>query len=97
MATSESIDRMRLQAAPVSPEVGGESENGIMRSHGVVLNQNLNQESMFLSLAPLETISTEDVPEFPRGLDRGPYAADFLHPLPSSSTYIFDFEGRATR
>jgi hypothetical protein len=93
MTTSEAIDRMRLQTASASVEVDDEPENDIMSSQ----QQNLGPESMLLSLAPLKTISTEDVLDFPRGGHRGPFAADFLYPLPSSSAYIFDFEGRDIR
>jgi hypothetical protein len=97
ITTSETMDRLKLQSASVSVDIGEEPENDIMSSHGVVLNQNLDQESMLLSLAPLETISTEDAINFPKGAHRGPFAADFLYPLPSGSAYIFDFDGREIR
>lgn len=97
ITTSETMDRLKLQSAPVSVDVREEPENDIMTSHGAVLNQNLNQESMLLSLAPLETISTEDAFDFSKGVHRGPFAADFLYPLPSGSAYIFDFDGREIR
>jgi hypothetical protein len=83
---------MALDSRTVS-EASEEPENDLRKPNNYT-NQNLDS-AMLLSLAPLKTISTEDFSDCPRGFVEGPYVADFLYPLPSSSAYVFDFEDGA--
>lgn len=68
-----------------------ESDQEIMLSGPYLQLQSVDS---MLTLEPLTAIFADDFPDSDISFDKdSPYVADFLHPLPSVGTFMFDFEG----